>query len=66
MQVCVQAPRVRSVIAPKMGYFDDLAKQEKDKCERHSFTSTHTHTYTHTQRERERERDMERDRERED
>jgi hypothetical protein len=65
LQVCVQAPRVRSVIAPKMGYFDDLAKQEKDKCERHSFTSTHTHTYTHTERERERERDIWREIERE-
>eukprot|EP00802_Teleaulax_amphioxeia_P003480 Tamp_03483.p2 GENE.Tamp_03483~~Tamp_03483.p2 ORF type:complete len:387 (+),score=97.97 Tamp_03483:39-1163(+) len=30
-QVCVQAPRLRSVIAPKMGYFEDLAKQEQDK-----------------------------------
>lgn len=31
LQVCVQAPRLRSVIAPKMGYFEDLAKQEQDK-----------------------------------
>lgn len=29
--VCAQAPRLRSVIAPKMGYFDDLQKQAEDK-----------------------------------
>ena len=29
--VCAQAPRLRSVISPKMGYFEDLAKQEKDR-----------------------------------
>ena len=29
--VCAQAPRLRSAIAPKMGYFDDLQKQAEDK-----------------------------------
>jgi len=28
---CVQAPRLRSLVAPKMGYFEDLAKQEQDR-----------------------------------
>jgi len=32
--VCAQVPRLHSVIAPKMGYFDDLAKMEKDKASR--------------------------------
>jgi hypothetical protein len=29
--VCAQAPRLRLLVAPKMGYFEDLAKQEQDK-----------------------------------
>ena len=29
--VCTQALRPRSLIVPRMGYFDDLAKQEQDR-----------------------------------
>ena len=29
--VCSQAPRLRSLVSPKMGYFEDLAKQEQDR-----------------------------------
>jgi hypothetical protein len=28
---CAKAPRLRSLVAPKMGYFEDLAKKEADR-----------------------------------